>query len=436
MSWLLPLSVGLTLLCVVLGAGAPIFVGFLLLNLVGVWAFFGSAGLGMFAASMTDSLSSLSLTTIPLFVLMGEILFRSGAVDVVFDSVDGLVGRMRGRLFAVTMALSTVFAALCGSAVAVVAMLGRTVLPAMHARGYDSRLSAAMIQGGASLAPIIPPSLLAVLIGSMANVSIASLLIAGLLPGLLIASLCLGYAYLRVTFNPALAPPDDGRLIDAARKPLRALARLLPFTLIVFSVLGLILLGIATPSEAAATGVAGSILTAAFYRKLSLGMVVEAVKSSVRISAMILIILAVSVLFGQLLSFTGATAQLVAALSSIELHPMVMFWLLMIVPFVLCMFIDQFAFMLVAIPIYAPLVQKLGFDPVWFWTQFSINMTLASLTPPFGYTMYALRAAAPQLLTLQQVFSASWPVTWIYVAGMAIMTVFPQIITWLPELLK
>jgi len=436
MSWVLPLSVGLALLCGVLGAGAPIFVGFLLLNLIGVWVFFGEAGFGMFAASITDSLSSLSLTTIPLFVLMGEILFRSGAVDVVFDSVDSLIGRMRGRLFAVTMALSTVFAALCGSAVAVVAMLGRTVLPAMHTRGYDIRLSAAMIQGGASLAPIIPPSLLAVLIGSMANVSIASLLVAGLLPGLLMASLCLAYAYTRVTLQPSLAPREDDRLQQAARQPLRALARLLPFTLIVFSVLGLILLGIATPSEAAATGVVGSALTAAFYRRLSLAMLREAVKSAVRISSMILVILAVSVLFGQLLSFTGATARLVEMLASIELHPMVMFWLLMIVPFVLCMFIDQFAFMLVAIPIYAPLVQKLGFDPVWFWTQFSINMTLASLTPPFGYTMFALRAAAPRLISLQQVFAASWPVAGIYITGMALMTLFPQIITGLPALLK
>ena len=436
MSWAMSLSVGLVMLCAVLGAGAPIFVGFLLLNLLGVWVFFGGAGVGLFAASMTDSLSSLSLTTIPLFVLMGEILFRSGAVDVVFDSVDGLIGRVRGRLFAVTMALSTVFAALCGSAVAVVAMLGRTVLPAMHARGYDIRLSAAMIQGGASLAPIIPPSLLAVLIGSMANVSIASLLVAGLLPGLLMAALCLAYVYARVAWQPSLAPRDDDPLLQAAKHPLRALVRLLPFTAIVFSVLGLILLGVATPSEAAATGVVGSALTAAFYRRLSLGMLKEAVKSSVRISSMILVILAVSVLFGQLLSFTGATAELVATMSAIERHPMVMFWLLMFVPFVLCMFIDQFAFMLVAIPIYAPLVQKLGFDPVWFWTQFSINMTLASLTPPFGYTMYALRAAAPQLLTLPQVFAASWPVTGIYIVGMAIMTAFPGIITWLPNLLR
>jgi tripartite ATP-independent transporter DctM subunit len=436
MSWAIPLFVGLALLCGVLAAGAPIFIGFLLLNLVGVWALFGTAGFGMFAGSVTDSLSSLSLTTIPLFVLMGEILFRSGAVDVVFDSVDHLIGRLRGRLYVVTITLSTVFAALCGSAVAVVAMLGRTVLPAMHARGYDMKLSAALIQGGASLAPIIPPSLLAVLIGSMANVSISSLLMAGLLPGLLLASLCIAYAYWRLWRDPSLAPADDDVLQSTRRKPVRALVRLLPFTLIIFSVMGLMLLGIATPSEAAATGVVGSLLTALFYRKLSLGMLRESVVSTVAISSMILIILAVSVFFGQLLSFTGATAQLVEALSRIDVPPLVMFWLLMLVPFVLCMFIDQFAFMLVAIPIYAPLVQKLGFDPVWFWTQFSINMTLASLTPPFGYTMYALRAAAPNLLTLKQVFEASWPITWVFVLGMALMSVFPQIITWLPSVLK
>jgi tripartite ATP-independent transporter DctM subunit len=436
MSWALSLGLGLTLLCLVLAAGAPIFIGFLLLNLVGVWALFGSAGFGMFAGSVTDSLSSLSLTTIPLFVLMGEILFRSGAVDVVFDGMDHLIGRLRGRLYVVTIALSTVFAALCGSAVAVVAMLGRTVLPAMHTRGYDMKLSAALIQGGASLAPIIPPSLLAVLIGSMANVSISALLVAGLLPGLLLAGMCIAYAYWRLWRDPTLAPPQDGALQVQRRKPLLALLRLLPFTLIIFSVMGLMLLGIATPSEAAATGVVGSVLTAAFYRKLSWSMVREAVVSTVKIASMILIILAVSVFFGQLLSFTGATSKMVEAIAAIDVPPLVMFWLLMIVPFVLCMFIDQFAFMLVAIPLYAPLVQKLGFDPVWFWTQFSINMTLASLTPPFGYTMYALRAAAPKLLTLQDVFAASWPITWVFVAGMAIMSVFPQIITWLPELLK
>jgi tripartite ATP-independent transporter DctM subunit len=436
MGWPAALSLGLALLCAVLAAGAPIFVGFLLLNLAGVWALFGTAGFGMFAGSVTDSMSSLGLTTIPLFVLMGEVLFRSGAVDVVLDSVDRLIGRVRGRLFVFTIVLSTIFGALCGSAVAVVAMLGRTVLPAMHQRGYDTGLSAALIQGGASLAPIIPPSLMAVLIGSMANVSIASLLIAGLLPGLLLAALSLAWAFWCLWRDPTLAPADDETEPSRPRRRVRALVQLLPFSLIVFSVMGLMLLGIATPSESAATGVVGSLLTAALHRRLTWSMLREAIAATVRVSSMILVILAVSVFFGQLLAFTGATASLVQALSGLDVAPIVMFWLLMLVPFVLCMFIDQLAFMLVAIPIYAPLVAKLGFDPVWFWTLFSINMTLASLTPPFGYTMYALRAAAPQLLSLKQVFAASWPITWVFVFGMALMSVFPGIITWLPGLLK
>jgi tripartite ATP-independent transporter DctM subunit len=438
MSATIALSVGLLALVAVLLAGVPIYLGFLLLNGLGVLYLFGSSGAGLLVNSVVDSLTSLNMTTIPLFVLMGEILFRSGAVEVVFDSVDSMIGRIRGRLYVFTIALSTVFGALCGSAVAVVAMLGRSVLPIMHKRGYDIQLSAAVIQGGASLAPIIPPSLLAVIIGSMANVSISGLLIAGILPGLLLAGLSIAYVYWMIWRNPKLAPVDEQSQDRQAkqRSKLRALIRLLPFGLIIFAVMGLMLMGIATPSESAATGVVGAMLAAACYRKLSLAMMREAISSTVKISAMILIIVAASILFGQLLAFTGATTDLVNAVTHLDIHPMAMFWLLMIVPFVLCMFIDQLAFMLIAIPLYAPVVVIMGYDPIWFWTQFSINMTLASLTPPFGYTMYALRASAPDLITLKQVFDASWPITWVFVIGMGLMTLFPSIITFLPALFK
>lgn len=436
MSATLILTGGLLALVAVLLTGVPIYLGFLLLNGAAVWYFFGGSGVGLFVNSVVDSLTSLNMTTIPLFVLMGEILFRSGAVEVVFDSVDQMIGRIRGRLYVFTIALSTVFGALCGSAVAVVAMLGRSVLPIMHKRGYDIKLSAAVIQGGASLAPIIPPSLLAVIIGSMANVSISGLLIAGILPGLLLAGLSIAYVYWMIWRNPSLAPDDQAEPGAAGRHRGRALLRLLPFGFIIFSVMGLMLLGIATPSESAATGVVGAMISAAFYRKLSWAMLREALTGTVKISAMILTIVAASVLFGQLLAFTGATTELVNWVTHLDVHPQVMFWLLMIVPFVICMFIDQLAFMLIAIPLYAPVVATMGYDPIWFWTQFSINMTLASLTPPFGYTMYALRAAAPDLITLKQVFDASWPITWVFVIGMALMTAVPSIITVLPQFLK
>lgn len=430
------LSVGLVLLCAVLITGLPIYIGFLLLNLAGVAVFFGVAGTGMFANSMLESMSSLNMTAVPLFVMMGEVLFRSGAVDVVFESVDRLIGRIHGRLYVFTIVLSTIFGALCGSAVAVVSMLGRSVLPAMVKRGYDIELSASMIQGGASLAPIIPPSLLAVIIGSMAGVSISGLLIAGILPGLLLALLSIGYAFWALWRNPRFAPAADAPGSTKRISITRALLQMLPFSIIVFSVLGVILLGVATPSEAAATGVLGSFVTAAIYRRLSWRMAIDAIKGTVRISTMILIIVATSVLFGQLLAFTGATARTVQWFATLDLPPLVMFLLMMAVPFVLCMFIDQLAFMLVAIPIYAPLVSSLNFDPIWFWTMFSINMTLASLTPPFGYTMFALRAAAPDIITLKQVFDSSWPITWVFVLGMVVMTAVPEMVTFLPAVLK
>lgn len=433
------LGLGLLALVAVLLCAVPIYLGFLLLNLAGVWVFFGGSGVGLLVNGIVDSLTSLSMTTIPLFVLMGEVLFRSGAVEVLFDSVDRIIGRIRGRLYVFTIVLSTLFGALCGSAVAVVAMLGRSVLPIMHKRGYDIMLSAAVIQGGASLAPIIPPSIIAVLIGSVANVSISALLIAGILPGLLLAAMSIAYVYWELWRDPSRAPAEEPEITRAGSGRitiLRAVLQLIPFTVIIFSVMGLMLLGVATPSESAATGVIGSLFVAGFYRKLNWRMLKKAVVGTVRISAMILAIVATSILFGQLLAFTGATTDIVNWTTHLDLHPMVMFWLLMIVPFVLCMFIDQLAFMLVAIPLYAPLVKTLGFDPIWFWTMFSINMTLASLTPPFGYTMFALRAAAPEIITLQQVFDASWPITWVFVLGMVVMTVFPQIITILPMLLK
>ena len=433
------LAYGLVALLGVLLCGVPIYLGFLLLNFAGVALFFGSSGFGLLVNSMVDSLTALSLTTIPLFVLMGEILFRSGAVEVVFDSVDEMIGKIHGRLYVFTIALSTLFGALCGSAVAVVAMLGRSVLPIMHKRGYDIELSAAVIQGGASLAPIIPPSIFAVIIGSMANVSISSLLIAGILPGLLLAGMSVGYVYWALWRDPTRAPRDEPESIHRGPKHFRvawAIVRLLPFGIIIFSVMGLMLMGIATPSESAATGVVGSLVTAGCYRKLSWKMFRESLMSTVRISAMILTIIATSILFGQLLAFTGATTDLVNWTTHLSLHPILMFWIMMAVPFVLCMFIDQLAFMLVAIPLYAPIVQTLGFDPIWFWTMFSINMTLASLTPPFGYTMFALRAAAPEIITLKQVFDASWPITWVFVLGMVVMNIFPQIITALPAAFK
>ncbi|WP_375552409.1 TRAP transporter large permease subunit [Rhodophyticola porphyridii] len=429
MSWAVLLILAIGLLLAILFSGARIFVGFLLLNILGVLVLIGPRGFGMFSNSIFETATSPTLVTVALFVLMGEILFRSGTVDVLFSSIDRLIGRLRGRLYVVTIALSTVFGALSGSAVAVAAMLGRSVLPLMAARGYASRTSATTILAGASLAPIIPPSLLAIIVGSLADVSIAGLLVAGIIPGLLFATLTLAWVYLRG------GPMPEADITQAQTPVWRAVLAMAPFLIVVFSVMGLILLGVASPSESAATGVVGAMVVAALFGRLNWVMLREAVASAVTISVVILIIVASAKLFSQLLSFSGATRGLVTLIAELGWSPTMTFLLMMAIPFLLCMFIDQIAFMLLAIPIYQPIVAAMGFDPIWFWTIFLINLTVGSLTPPFGYTLFALKGAADGMSTAQ-VFRAAWPVVGIFLTGMAILWAVPDLVTAIPRALQ
>jgi tripartite ATP-independent transporter DctM subunit len=402
--------------------GIPVFATFLVINIVSVSLLMGVSGFGLFTNSMYQSLTSASLTAAPLFILMGEILFRSGISETLIDSIDYLIGKVRGRDFLLITMLSAIFAALCGSAVAVAALMGRTILPTMLQRGYGARLTAGAVVGGATLAAIIPPSVIIVIMASMVGVSTGGMLIAGIVPGLFIAFLMLVYTYIRIIFNPSLEPeriestPTDHPIRDR----ILAVFQLLPFCLVIFSVIGLIMLGIATPSESAATGVIGALIASAVYRKLSFRMFYESLVSTVRISATILIILVASKLFGQLLSFTGASAGLLQAITSFDLSYGLMFLVLMAIPFVLCMFIDPFAVLAVAVPIYIPIVSSYGFDPMWFWMLFLINLCLGSMTPPFGYTLFALKASVGNI-SLQDVYFGAYPMVFVFVIGIIVM---------------
>ncbi len=436
MDWGTTLILSIAVLLVLFATGMPVFIAFLVVNAVGVFLLMGTTGFGMFANSFYNTVTQDSLLAIPLFILMGEILFRSNAVEILINSIDKMVGNVKGRQYVLVTSLATVFGALSGSATAVSAMLGRSVMPVMLSRGYDRRLSVSAILGGASLAPIIPPSLLVVMIGSMVDTSIAKLLIAGILPGLLLAAMMIGYTYYRINRNPKLEPEcsEAAQTRATGKEFWMALVRTLPFLIVIFSVMGLILLGVATPNESAATGVVGSLIAAAIFRKLNVKMIYESLLGTCSVSTMIMIIIASSMLFGQLLSFTGATSGLVTVATEMKLPALATFFVLMLIPFILCMFIDLFAVMLVAIPIYDPLLTVYSFDPIWFWTLFLINMTLGSLSPPFGYTIFALKGAYPEL-AMDDVYAGAWPMVYLFLIGMAIMYIFPSIVTFLPNLL-
>lgn len=436
-SWLILLCGGAFLLFLFLMIGIPVFATFLIINVGGVIALFGAAGFGMFSNSVYETATSGSFITIPLFILLGEILFRSGSINVLFESVDRLVGGVRGRLYFLTIALSTAFGSLSGSAVAVATMLGRSLMPNMIKRGYDVQLAATTMMAGASLAPIIPPSIFVIIIGSLVqNVSISKLLIAGIGPGILIIMLMVLYVGWRVWFRPELAPVDSNNSQEAEQPRMSitvALLRMLPFTLVLASVIGLIVFGIATPSESAATGVAGAMAVAAIYRKLSFKLLFDSLQSATIIAATILAIIVTAKLFSQLLAFTGVTSGLIGLIQDIDIAPWLMFVLLMIIPLLLCMFIDEISFMLISIPLYVPIVTHYGFDQVWFWTLYLITLTLGSVTPPIGYTLFALVSVTPSLSTAQA-FRASLPVVLIFITVMVTLWFFPQIIVWLPSL--
>lgn len=435
MDWMIVLSIGIALLFVLFFLGVPIFIAFLIVNITGTLYAFGPAGFGLFVNSIYNTATFTELATIPLFVLIGEILFRSGSMNVLLNSLDCLIGKVRGRQYVLCIALSGVLGALCGSAAAVAAMLGRSMLPNMLNRGCDTKLSLGTILGGASLAPVIPPSILAIIIGTLANVSIADLLVAGILPGLMLSLLFVCYVGARLWLDPSLAPEEDaGPNHVTWRDRGMAILRMAPCSLVFVLLMGLIMLGMATPSEAAATGAVGALLAAALYKGLSWNVITESLRSAATVSAMILLIMAASVMFSQLLAFTGTAGDLTRFVTGLTSNTVLTLFIMLFIPFILFMFLDEVAVLLILVPIYQPIIVHYDFDPVWFWMLMLINSTLGAMTPPVGYMLFALKGAAPEIST-GTIFRAAWPFVGMIVFGLAIMALFPQIITVVPQMI-
>lgn len=434
MDWYVILIGVFFLLLALFAAGLPIFLSFLVLNLLGLFLMTGNlGGVLLVVNSMFSTGTSISLAAIPLFVLLGEILFRSGSIKILFNAVDALVGNFRARLYAVSITLSTLFGALSGSAMAVAAMMGSSLLPEMQARKYDRNLSIGTILAGASLAPIIPPSVMAVVLGILSKVSISALLIAGILPGLLLAGAFLLYAVVRGWLDPAVAPLSDRAALPWRTRG-RTVLKAAPFLLIIVTILGLILGGVATPTEAAAAGCVAAVVICAIFGELRLPTLIEALRSTAWVTAMIMIIMVSSVSFSQLLNMTGVTFELVAFVTELALPLVLMFILLQAVPFILCMFIDQIALMIMLVPLYQPIVSALGFDPLWFWTIFLVNMSIGGITPPFGYTLFALQGVT-QGVPIQAIYRAVLPFIFIFLAVIALLALVPDIILFLPSFL-
>ena len=430
MEWWILLIIAFGLLIALFCTGLPIAFCFLALDIVGLYAILGERGMALLSNSIFDSVASFTMSPIPLFILLGEIFYQSKVVNYAFDAIDKWVGGFRARLHIVTLIFATVFGAISGAGMAMVAMLGATVLPEMNKRGYDRKLSMGVIMGGACLDPLIPPSILAVVIGSLANVSIAKLLISGIGPGIALAAFLIIYVLIAVKINPKLAPVDTSS--SSFREKMVSLLLFFPFILSIFLVIGIMMIGIATPTESAAIGVIASIVIAICYRKFTFQMLKDSLKGTVKVSGMIFLIIAGSKAFSQILAISGATRGLVEIIVSFKLSPLGLLAVMQSIPLFLGCFIEQMAIIMITIPVYIPVIATAGFDPIWFWCLFLINMTIGGITPPFGNYLFIMKATSPET-TLQEVYRAAVPFIFIVFLCMLFLVIFPQIALWLPN---
>ena len=366
---------------------------------------------------------------------MGELFFHTGLAVRVFDALDRCFGRLPGRLSYITVAGGTIFATLSGSTMANTAMMGSLMVPEMTNRGYKRHMSMGPILGTGGLAMIIPPSALSVLLASLAEIDIGKLLIAGVLPGLVLAVLYSILIYAQVKIDPDAAPEYTVEQYTFGQMIWSLIVNVLPMGLVVFCVIGLIILGIATPTEAAGFGALGVMVLALIYRVLTWKILVKAFSGSLRVTAMVLLIILASSTFSQLLAFTGATTGLIEWATKVELAPLVMLLIMFSVLLILGMFMDQVSMMLLTVPIFFPLAEMLQFDVIWFGLVMLLALEISLTTPPFGLLLFVMMGVAPEGTTLWQVAKAAAPYIGCALIVLVLLIIFPELGTYLPNLM-
>jgi tripartite ATP-independent transporter DctM subunit len=411
--------------------GMPVAFGFLLANIVGLAAFTGGTkAWSLIISSAFDSLRIFTYWPIPLFILMGEVLSRTGTVSRGLAAISEWTGRIPGRLSVVSIINGAILGAMCGSTLASTALLSSLLGPEMRKYGYSTVMVAGSIMAGGSLALIIPPSLFVVVIGSLANESVAKLLIAGFLPGLLLALLYVFYFVLAAWWKPNLAPLYTPIHMSLWRK-FASTVHVLPLLFLIFLVVVTIFFGVCTPTEAAALGTLGAFLLAAGYRKLNFSIVFESALSTVKASTMIFMIIVGSASFSQLMAATGATKGLVSTVTNLALPFIAIIIIMQIIVLLLGCFIEPISIMMISIPIFMPVVRTLGIDPIWFLMILNINLILGGLTPPFGLQIFVYKGCDQQS-TMGELYQSAIPLISITLLAVTLMLVFPPIVTWLP----
>ena len=383
-------------------------------------------------------MTSYFLVAIPLYILMANVLQRSGIIEDLFTVMQMWFGPLRGGLAIGTVVICTLMAAMTGIVGAAVATMGILALPDMLKRNYDKRIALGCICAGGTLGILIPPSVITIVYAVTAGVSIGHMFMGGVLPGLLLSALFIVYIALRCWLQPELgpAPPKEERerytLLD---KVIALKSVILPILLIV-GVLGSIYAGIATPTEAAGVGCVGAFIYAAIHRRLTLSNIKESVYATARITSMILWITIGARCFISVFSAVGGDELVQEFVSGLALNRWIILILIQIMLVFLGLFLDEIGIILLCVPIFLPIIKNLGFDPVWFGILFLVNAQMDYITPPFGYTLFYLKGVSPPEVSMGDIYRSIIPFVLLQATGLGLCMAFPEIILWLPSLMK
>lgn len=424
-------------LILLLATGLPVAFCFFTVTIGGVIAYWGyDAGMTMIVHNLYNSISKFLLLPIFMFLLMGQIMFKTRMGFKMLDVMDKWMGRLPGRLALLSVAFSTLFSTMSGSQMASASMMGSILIPEMEKRGYAKSMTIGPILGAGGLAMIIPPSSLAILLAAVSGISVGKLLIGGLIPGLIMATLYATYIIIRCWIQPSVAPSYIPKTVPLAEKIRITALYVLPLTSIIFLVLGLIFLGWATPTESAVLGTAGSIVLAILYRKLDWQILRESLMSTVKVGGNIFLILTGAITFSQILAFSGITRELASFVSGLQLSPIMIVILMQLVLLVIGTFMDTGGMVMVTMPVFMPIVNAIGIDPVWFGVIILLNMEMSAVTPPVGMMLFVMKGVCPPGTTMGDVYRAGFPFLLCDLLAMILIMTFPITVLWLPNIMR
>ncbi len=414
--------------------GMPVFGALGSASVVGILLIQGTRGLGAVPGVIYDRLAVFPLVAVPLFILMGEIIFHSGIGGDIFTATNRWLNRLPGSMGMASVAACAIFSALCGVSVAGAATIGSFAIPEMIKRNYNKSLATGCVAASGGLALLIPPSVALILYGVVGDESVGRLFIAGILPGVVLAVMMMGYIFLIGIFYPEAAPKNPDVVTWKMR--LESLVRIWPVMILILLVLGSIYKGIATPTEAAAVGCVGALVIAGIRKQLSLQTVTTILRSTVSTSTMIMLIFASALLFGYVLTRLQVPQELAAFVTSLKLPNWAVLICIFSVLFLMGMFMDVVSVILISTPIFLPIILSMGYSSLWFGIVMAITCEIGTETPPVGLNLFVIKGVSPPEVSLMDVIRGSIPFAVVETLGLLIFIVFPDLVLWLPDILK